>query len=118
MLYWSAPASLGESNYLATILNSETARARTAPQQATGQWGARHFDKVIFNLPIPRFDAKTKLHRDLAAAAAQAERVAASVILPEGVKFQRARGLVRAALREAGVAGKIDALVALLLDGG
>jgi SAM-dependent methyltransferase len=118
MLYWSAPASLGESNYLATILNSETARARTAPQQATGQWGARHFDKVIFNLPIPRFDAKTKLHRDLAAAAAQAERVAASVILPEGVKFQRARGLVRTALREAGVAGKIDALVALLLDGG
>jgi hypothetical protein len=27
-LYWSAPASLGEANYLVAVLNSETARAR------------------------------------------------------------------------------------------
>jgi hypothetical protein len=27
----------------------------------------------MFNLPIPRFDAKIKLHRDLAAAAEEAE---------------------------------------------
>ena len=42
---------------------------------------------------------------------------AASVLLPDGVKFQRARGLVRAALIEAGVAQRIDTLVARLLDG-
>jgi len=117
MLYWSAPTTLGEANYLAAILNSETARSRTAAQQARGQWGARHFDKVIFALPIPRHDAKTKLHRDLADVAAKAERVAAAVALPEGVQFQRARSLVRAALKEAGLAEAIDALVAKLLDG-
>jgi hypothetical protein len=116
MLYWCAPASLSEANYLAAILNSETARSRTAAQQARGQWGARHFDKVIFALPIPRFDGKIKLHRDLADAAVKAERVAAAVALPEGVKFQRARSLVRAALRQAGLADAIDALVARLLD--
>jgi hypothetical protein len=116
-LYWCAPASLGEASYLAAILNSETARERTAKYQSRGQWGARDFDKVVFNLPIPRYDAKIKLHRDLADAAAKAERVAAAIALPEGVKFQRARSLVRAALKEAGLADAIDALVATLLDG-
>lgn len=36
--------------------------------------------------------------------------------LPENVKFQRARGLVRTALTDAGVGERIDALVARLLD--
>jgi hypothetical protein len=57
-----------------------------------------------------------KVHRDLAAAAERAEKIAALVKLPENVKFQRARSLVRTALAEAGVAGTIDALVARLLD--
>jgi hypothetical protein len=115
-LYWTTAASTGEARYLAAILNSETARERTAKYQSRGQWGARDFDKVVFNLPIPRYDAKIKLHRDLADAAVKAERVAAAVVLPEGVKFQRARSLVRAALKEAGLAEAIDALVAKLLD--
>jgi hypothetical protein len=75
------------------------------------------FDKVMFNLPIPRFDGNDKLHLELAKAAAKAKALAAAVELPEGVKFQRARGLIRAALVEAGLAQKIDALVARLLDG-
>ena len=110
-------ASVGEARYLAAILNSETARERTAKYQARGQWGARHFDKVVFNLPIPRYDFKIKLHRDLAAVAERAEGLAAAVPLPEGVKFQRARALVRTALTEAGISEAIDALVARLLDG-
>lgn len=115
-LYWYAPSSDAEALYLLAILNSEAARLRTAARQSRGQWGARDFDKVIFTLPIPRFDVKSKLHRDLAAAAGEAERVAAAVVLPETVKFQRARALVREALLAAGVSGRIDALVARLLD--
>ncbi|HVH75253.1 MAG TPA: N-6 DNA methylase [Stellaceae bacterium] len=117
-LYWSAPASEGEAHYLAAILNSETARARAEQYQSRGQWGARDFDKVTFNLPIPRFDRANRLHGALAEAAAEAERFAAAVELPENVRFQRARQLVRAALSEAGLARRIDALVARLLDGG
>ena len=116
-LYWSKPVSLGEARYLAAILNSETARARVAGLQSRGQWGARDFDKVIFNLPIPLFDAKNATHAALARAAQRAETVAAAVALPEAVKFQRARRLVRDALAEAGVAAEIDRLVAALLDG-
>ena len=72
---------------------------------------------MIFNLPIPRFDPKDKTHAALAKAAADAEKIAAAVALPAGVKFQRARRLVRTALTEAGVAKRIDDLVVKLLDG-
>jgi SAM-dependent methyltransferase len=116
-LYWSSSASELEAGYLASIFNSETARSRTENLQSRGQWGARDFDKVIFNLPIPRFDPKNKVHTALSKAAAEAEEIAAAIDLPVDVKFQRARGLVRRALAEAGVAKRIDDLVARLLDG-
>ena len=115
-LYWSPVATESEARYLSGILNCEVARAKAETWQSRGQWGARDFDKVIFNLPIPRFDPKNKLHGSLAKAAAVAEKVAATVELPEGVKFQRARGLVRSALTAAGVAKRIDDLVTRLLD--
>ena len=115
-LYWSAPSNEQEAFFLVALLNSETARARTERFQARGQFGARHFDKVIFSLPIPRFDETKELHNELATAAAEAEEVAAAVDLPDGVRFQRARKLVRDALTDAGIAPRIDALVARLLD--
>jgi SAM-dependent methyltransferase len=117
MLYWSAPASESEGHYLASILNSETARRRSASLQARGQWGARHFDKVMFTLPILRFDENVSLHMELACAGREAENLAATVELPDGVKFQRARKLVRDALTQAGISVRIDELVARLLDG-
>jgi hypothetical protein len=64
-LYWSRVAAEMEGLYLVAILNSETARSRTAGLQSRGQWGARHFDKVVFTLSIPRFDVASSLHTDL-----------------------------------------------------
>lgn len=116
-LYWTAVSNPREAHYLAAILNSETARKRTEGLQSRGQWGARDFDKVAFTLPIPVYDKKSALHRDLAAAAEAAERLAAQVPLPENVKFQRARKMIRDALTEAGIAERIDRLVAKLLGG-
>jgi hypothetical protein len=116
MLYWAAVSSKAEGYYLCAVLNAETSRNRVAKLQARGQWGARHFDKVMFTLPIPRFDSGRTLHTDLAAAAREAEQIAKHVALPEAVKFQRARKLVRDALASASVAGRIEALVARLLD--
>lgn len=114
-LYWIAAGSDAEARYLCAILNSEAARARVAQRQARGQWGARHFDKVMFELPIPQFNQANALHRRLAQAAEQAEQVAAAVPLSEGEHFVRARQRIRAALREDGVAQRIDALVGALL---
>ena len=81
-----------------------------------GQWGARHFDKVMFNLPIPQFDPKLELHRHLAAAAEHAENVAAAVPLKEGEHFTQTRRRIRDALRTDGVSGEIDELVNSLLS--
>jgi hypothetical protein len=117
MLYWSAPSTEDEAAYLAVILNSETARSRISDLQARGQFGARHFDKVMFTLPIPRFEPENPLHKELAENGAAAEKLAAAVELPEGIKFQRARKLVRDALADAGIAQRIDNLVERLLDG-
>lgn len=117
LLYWAAPEGEEEAHYLAAILNSKTARARAEQYQARGQFGARHFDKVMFNLPIPRFDAKDMLHRALARAGQDAEDAAKLVELVEGEKFQRARKRVRDALTELGIARRIDNLVEKLLDG-
>jgi hypothetical protein len=117
ILYWAACETDEEANYLAAILNSETARSRAEQYQARGQFGARHFDKVMFNLPIPRFDPKNELHQALADAGARAEVAANLVDLVEGEKFQRARKRVRDALIENGVAREIDELVEKLLDG-
>jgi hypothetical protein len=116
-LYWTSIGSDQEAFFLTAILNSETARSRTAALQSRGQWGARDFDKVVFNLLIPRFDPANELHAELADAARVAETAAAAVPLPEGVKFQRARKLARDALTAAGIAPRIDTLVAQLLDG-
>jgi hypothetical protein len=114
-LYWSKPASENEAYYLCAILNSETARSQAERYQSRGQFGARDFDKVMFNLPIPLFKATEALHRELAEAGAQAEVVAASVELKEGEKFQRARKRVRDALAEDGIGGDIEKLVEKLL---
>jgi len=117
-LYWGKVETEDEASYIAAILNSETARAKAAQYQSRGQFGARDFDKVIWNLPIPRFNSKDNLHRAIAAAGTKAEVAAASVELIEGEKFQRARKRVRDALTANGTALAIDQLVEKLLATG
>ena len=114
-LYWAPIETEGEAHYLLAILNSEEVRRRIAHLQARGEQGARDFDKLAFTLPIPRFDPRSALHGELSAAAGEAERVADAVALPAAATFQRARAAVRATLREAGIADRIDGLVATLL---
>ena len=114
-LYWAAVASEAEGRYLASILNSENARFRVAHMQSRGEQGARDFDKLMFTLPIPRFDARKPGHAALADAGREAERVATAVAIPEGASFQRARGAIRERLREDGIANRIDELVEELL---
>lgn len=114
-LYWVGINTRPEGMYLLAVLNSETARKRAESLQARGQWGARHFDKVMLSLPIPHFDSSNKVHKALAKAATHAEQIAAAVELKEGMHFVRARQKIRAALKEDGIAQKIDKLVTELL---
>jgi hypothetical protein len=114
-LYWCPVATEQEGHYLCAVVNSATVRERTAHLQSQGQWGARDFDKVVWSLPIPAFDPDAVLHRQLAAAGAEAETLAAGLLLPP--RFVAARQAIRSALAAAGVAQRIDDLVTRLLDG-
>ena len=117
-LYWAAADSMEEARYLCGILNSEALRSGVEQFQAQGQWGARHFDKYVFNLPIPRFDAANPLHGELAQAAKTAEDIANAVQVKEAEHFTRARARVRSALAEHGVAGQLEQLVGEVFKGG
>ncbi|MBW8268383.1 N-6 DNA methylase [Caldovatus aquaticus] len=116
--YWAPARNMSEARYLAAILNSETTRAEVAHLQPRGEGGARHFDNLVWELPIPLYDSALPLHRDLAAAAERAERVAARVALDEAAHFTGQRRAIRAALAADGIAARLDALVARLLGGG
>ena len=110
-LYWAAIESPEEASYLCGILNSEALRAGVERYQSQGQWGARDFDKYVFNLPIPRFDADAALHRAIADAAGTAAAVAGLVPEKEGEYFTRTRKRVRDALAEHGIGAQLEQLV-------
>jgi hypothetical protein len=110
-LYWAAVDGMTEARYLCAVLNSEVLRSGVERFQAQGQWGARDFDKYVFNLPIPRLDASNALHGELAQAATTAEDIANAVEARADEHFTRARARVRSALAEHGVAARLERLV-------
>ena len=115
-LYWAAVESLEEARYLCGVLNSEAVRAGVEQYQSQGQWGARDFDKYVFNLPIPRFHKDDQLHHRLADAVRTTEVAAEAVPLEVGEYFIRARKRVRSAIGERGIASKLESLANELLE--
>lgn len=113
--YWSEADSLEEAAYVAAVLNAEIVLERVRDLQPVGQRDPRHFDNLVWTLPIPEFDAAEALHTDLAAAAQHAAEVAAQVELPDDAHFTTKRRLIRQALEEDGVAETIERLVDALL---
>lgn len=117
MAYWASCHNLDEARYLCAILNSAAVLRAIQPLQPKGQGGARHFDNLMWELPIPEYDRRRPLHRALAGADERAEAVAAAVPLPAGAHFTRQRRAIRDALAADGVMARIDALAVRLLAG-
>jgi hypothetical protein len=113
--YWASIRSIEEGRYLCGVVNSRTVLERVIPMQPRGWRDPRDFDNLVWELPIPEFDRRKALHRDIAAAAAEAEKIAADVSLPEG-DYRRKRRAIRDALTEAGLAARMDTLVVQLLN--
>ena len=115
MAYWAPARSQNEANYLMAILNSGVVLGRISEFQPHGQRDKRHFDNLVWTLPIPEYDPAEAVHRDLAAAARRAEDIAANVDLSRAHHFTAKRRAIRDALAADGVAAEIDALVDALL---
>jgi len=113
--YWAAARSEAEAGYLVTLINSAAALAKIVDLQPHGQRDKRHFDNLVWTLPIPEYDDTDPLHRDLAAAATHAETVAAGVELTDSQHFTAKRRAIRAALAADGVAAEMEAMVDALL---
>lgn len=109
-LYWGPAASLDEARFLTAILNSTVLTMAVRPLQGRGEHNPRDFDKYVFQLPIPVYDANDAAHQHLVALAEQSEQVAVNVALPT-VRFEAKRRRIREALAENGVAADIDAIV-------
>ena len=121
-LYWVRCRDHQEAYYLLAIINSDVLYEAVKPFMPKGQFGARDLQKHLWKLPIPQFDAKKALHRDIAKAGEAAARGAAA----ELVKIRRDRGddvsvtIVRRELRKwlaASSEGKaVEKAVGRLLD--
>ncbi len=112
-LFW-APVAEDEAYYLASLLNSESLRKRVEGLQSRGQWGARHFAKLLVNVAIPKYDTQTTEHRQLSSLGLAAEKLAAAVPLPDG-GFVRKRRIIREALIASGISGEIDRIAEAIL---
>lgn len=115
MLYWGTAATVGEANYLTAILNAPGLGEIVAPYQSRGAFGPRHFDKYVWYPPIPEYDSTVDIHRELAGLGAAGSELAATIPIPDSMGFQRARGLLRDALRGSGLFDAIDDRVRSIL---
>lgn len=113
-LYWLAADSEEEALYLTAILNAPTLDALVKPYQSTGAFGPRHFDKYVWEAPIPLFDPRNPLHSRLAALGHWAEAEAFTVVFPTGMPFQRARQAIRDHLRVRGILAELDEAVRMV----
>ena len=114
--YWATVRPTAEATYRLALLNNNTVVRKIRDVQVVGEAGTRrHLDNIVWTLPIPEYDEREVLHRDLAAAASRAEAVAALVPLTDAQHFTAKRRAIRAALAEDGIAAEIEALVDALL---
>jgi hypothetical protein len=113
-LYWGSVGELEEARFLVAVLNSGALTMAVRPLQARGEHNPRHFDKYVFQLPIPLYDRADDRHRRLVDLAEQAERIAESVVLP-AKRFETQRSVIRNTLAQLGVAVEIDSIVKELL---
>lgn len=116
-LYWGATKSLDEARYLEAILNADVVTQRLRPLQGRGEHNPRDYDLYVWQMPIPAFDPKNARHQALVDLATKAEKLAASVILPKGKKFETCRKVIRKFIASTAVGEEIEKQVTDLLDG-
>ena len=84
-LYQTTCQSVNEAYYLLTVINSNELAAAAETFMARGLYGARHFHKHGWKLPIPRYDASDSMHARLSELGAAAEQECQDLIDQSGI---------------------------------
>ncbi len=114
-LYWATAATTAEAHYLCAILNTATFTDLARPFMSYGK-DERHFDKHIWQLPVPLYDPANDLHARLAARGAELEAAVAAIPIPPGRHFAAVRRDFRAFLADHEAARDAEALAEELLS--
>lgn len=111
--YWGAVSTMDEALFLAALMNSAAVDEAVKPFQARGIGGARHFDKHVFKVMWPPFEADSPSHQAVVTAAKEASSLVAAMEMP--VSARTARRKARELLESSGAAADLDAAVAAVL---
>ena len=84
-LYQTTCQSVDEAYYLLTVINSNELAAAAETFMARGLYGARHFHKHGWKLPIPRYEANDSLHASLSKLGKTAEQECQDLIDQSGI---------------------------------
>lgn len=112
-LYWATATSEDEALYVCAILNAAKVTELVRPLMSYGK-DERHFDKYIWQLPIPLYSDAVDLHRELASLGKRAEDEIAQLDLPD-MHFTALRRRIRRHLSASPVGKEIELLVEELL---
>ena len=113
-LCWATAASTAAAHYLCAIRNAAAFTELVRPFMSYGK-DERHFDKHIWQVPIPLYDPADDLHRRLAARGAEPEAAVGQLPLRSGKHFAAVRRDVRGFIAESEAGRDVEALVEELL---
>jgi len=117
-LYWASFTTPEEALFVVGVLNTQTLLQQVARYQAVGLFGARHFDKYVFQVGIPTYNASDPLHRRIVEAAQAAETAARAMGTSSAQGFVAARKAITAELHAHGLLQPLEDAVAELLVAG
>lgn len=113
-LYWCPADTEEEAYYLLGLLNSAALQDGVSPLQTLGNFGARDFDKYVFNIPFPRFAPSDCDHQRVAEIARRVESLVARIDLT-ACNYKKARSKIRRALSAEPLMAELEAAAARVI---
>ena len=114
-LYWAAAATAQEADYLCAVLNAPAMTEFARPFMSYGK-DERHFDKHIWQVPVPKFDATNPVHAKLAQLSTTAAAISGKFPVEADLHFAATRRHIREAIEESSAGKEINEIVYELLS--
>lgn len=115
-LYWVPTATEAEASYLCGLLNSDELTKQAGRMQSEGQFGKRHFNKVLFNLNLEKFSPTDGLHQSISTLASEVSLKTLAIEIDEEKYFATIRKRIKSVLRETSEYRDLEKLIARLLN--